>query len=389
MRRSWEQLPAPVRYLAPRFAALPFIWLAVTLGVFLVLFVITDPTDPFLRASAAPQNREIVKAGLGIDDSAARLYGDWLSDLAHGDLGRSLWGSRTTVRSDVAERFQSSAEILVLSLTFGAALGAAGLQLVERRRSRWADDLFWVVSAVGASVPVFVLGWIVLVIPSDAWGYAAPIGRAAKFYSEPLANVRQFLPPALVVATPVAAFILSARHNSARPSRFWLFIGATMIRALPTAVSGVIVVELIFTIPGVGLLFLRTATTSDLFALRSLAAVAIGGSLTVWLFLPRTAADEHVEPPESSTVFDLRRLEILASLAAVSVFVVLGVFGPYLAPHSPTALIGTPDQPWSATFPLGTNNIGQDELSRILHALRRSSRMTAAVLAFGFLPGLV
>jgi peptide/nickel transport system permease protein len=66
------------------------------------------------------------------------------------------------------------------------------------------------------------------------------------------------------------------------------------------------------------------------------------------------------------------------SLAVVLTIVGIAAFGPYLAPHSPTALLGAPFQEASSQYPLGTDYIGEDVFSRLLAGGR-------TVIAFGFI----
>ena len=66
------------------------------------------------------------------------------------------------------------------------------------------------------------------------------------------------------------------------------------------------------------------------------------------------------------------------SLSVVLVVIAIAVLGPYLAPHSPTELLGAPFQEPSSQYPLGTDYIGEDVFSRLLYGGR-------TVIAFGFI----
>jgi peptide/nickel transport system permease protein len=66
------------------------------------------------------------------------------------------------------------------------------------------------------------------------------------------------------------------------------------------------------------------------------------------------------------------------SLSVVLLVIGIAIFGPYLAPHSPTGLLGPPYQPPSRTYLLGTDYIGEDVFSRLLWGGR-------TVIAFGFI----
>ena len=55
---------------------------------------------------------------------------------------------------------------------------------------------------------------------------------------------------------------------------------------------------------------------------------------------------------------------------ALTVLVLLAVFAPAIAPYDPLAQIAPPFAPFSAAHPLGTDELGRDMLSRLVHALR-------------------
>jgi ABC-type dipeptide/oligopeptide/nickel transport system permease component len=263
MLRSWGRLPAPIRYLAPRIVALPCLWLAVTLGVFLVLFVFTDPTDAYVGPHATPQARETARVRLGIDDSSFQLYVDWLSDMAHGDLGKSSLNGRTVGWSSTEERLKPTAELVVLSLLFGAVMGGAIAWLARQDRFLPLSAMMDLTSAIMASVPVFVIGVLVLVLPSQYWGYAPTLGRFESFYHQPWGNLKQAMPPAACMAVPVAVFVVAdLRRRGSQGHAVGDVVRAAM-RALPIALSMVIVTEPIFTIPGLGHLLYMSTVSKD------------------------------------------------------------------------------------------------------------------------------
>ncbi|MFO1061409.1 MAG: ABC transporter permease [Dongiaceae bacterium] len=76
----------------------------------------------------------------------------------------------------------------------------------------------------------------------------------------------------------------------------------------------------------------------------------------------------------------------LLGLAVVLAIVLAALLAPWLAPHSPTRLLGTPFQP-PGRFPLGTDVIGRDLLSRLLYASRLTLLVTFAATTIGFLAG--
>jgi ABC-type dipeptide/oligopeptide/nickel transport system permease subunit len=90
----------------------------------------------------------------------------------------------------------------------------------------------------------------------------------------------------------------------------------------------------------------------------------------------------------------IRRLRFLRTPSgaigfAIVVFVVgVALLGPYLAPHSPTASVGAPDQPPSSAYPFGLDYIGRDVLSRVLNGGRSLLGLALAATALAYLVGL-
>jgi peptide/nickel transport system permease protein len=90
----------------------------------------------------------------------------------------------------------------------------------------------------------------------------------------------------------------------------------------------------------------------------------------------------------------IRRLRFLRTPSgaigfAIVVFVVgVALLGPYLAPHSPTASVGAPDQPPSGAYPFGLDYIGRDVLSRVLNGGRSLLGLALAATALAYLVGL-
>lgn len=386
MLRSWERLPAPVRYLAPRLAALPALWVATTLAVFLLLSL-NDPFASVPHGDGSPGDGVSVRDAPTVNDAEVGVYVDWMVDLARGDFGRSRFNGREVGPIEVREKSGATAELVVLSLMFGATTGGAVAWLARKRRLCGPQLTSALVAAFMASVPVFVFGTLILIIPSQAWGYSPTLGRFVAFQHGPWTNLKQAIPPAIAMAMPVAAFV--AIDVRRRERRQWALadVALSALRAFPIALTSASVAELIFTIPGFALLLYNSAVSLDVVVLRSVSSVLIFSSLVVWLFLPRSA---DVAPAASATALRSvggRQPVILLGGGLVSVFLAAGVMGPWLAPHSPYRLPGTIGEAWSWTYPLGTDNVGHDELSRVLYAMRSSVRFATAVLVFGFVSG--
>jgi peptide/nickel transport system permease protein len=91
-----------------------------------------------------------------------------------------------------------------------------------------------------------------------------------------------------------------------------------------------------------------------------------------------TVADDLPRRERSAVNRVVRGVDGWVSLCVVLLIVGIAAFGPYLAPHSPTALLGAPFQKASSQYLLGTDYVGEDVFSRLLSGGR-------TVIAFGFI----
>src|SRR5262249_38714363 len=166
------------RFLARRFLHLGPVLLGVSVVVFLVLHLAPgDPAEVMLGANANREDLDRLRRELGLDQPLHVQYGHWSARGAQGDLGRSLWMKRP-VLGEVLQRFKATLLLtgtaLLLSTTGGIALGIAS----ATRANSALDRLSAVASLFGASMPVFWLGIVLMVIFSLCLGWLPPAGLA-------------------------------------------------------------------------------------------------------------------------------------------------------------------------------------------------------------------
>jgi peptide/nickel transport system permease protein len=189
------------RFLLRRLLLLVPVLMGVSVIVFLVLHLAPgDPAEIMLGPQATEEDRLRLRAELGLDDPLYRQYGRWLGHVARGDLGRSLW-MRRPVLGEVLARYQATliltGSALLLSSVGGVALGILS--------ARWPNSLLDRSSAVaslfGASMPVFWLGIVLMVIFSLTLGWLPASGMYAPYGGGDLADLLKHLVlPALTLA---------------------------------------------------------------------------------------------------------------------------------------------------------------------------------------------
>lgn len=144
---------------------MPLILLGIVTVAFFASHVVGDPIASIvgMKALSRPDVVAAAKERWGLDGSLLHQYLRYLGNLLHGDFGTSFT-TRKPVLDDVIERFPATAELTVVAMVIGG-IGGVGLGvLAAARRGRIADLFIRMFALVGASVPVFWTGLIMLSI---------------------------------------------------------------------------------------------------------------------------------------------------------------------------------------------------------------------------------
>jgi peptide/nickel transport system permease protein len=202
------------RYLVRRLLLLVPVLMGVSVIVFLVLHLAPgDPAEIMLGSQATQADRMRLRADLGLDDPLYLQYGRWVGHVVQGDLGRSLW-MRRPVLGEVLTRLKATllltATALVISSIGGVALGV----LSATRPNSLLDRTSAVASLFGASMPVFWLGIVLMVLFSLVLGWLPASGMYAPYGGGDLVDLAKHLVlPAITLAA--ASITIVARLTRA------------------------------------------------------------------------------------------------------------------------------------------------------------------------------
>ncbi|GAA0478285.1 MULTISPECIES: ABC transporter permease [Streptomyces] len=248
------------------------------------------PGDPALALAGeerSPQALAAIREAYGLNDNIVVQYGRFVGHALTGDLGTS---ARTglPVLDSILDALPVTLELAALSLLLAVVLGIGAGVLAAVRRGKATEWLANAIALLGLSVPTFWLG-IVLVL---AFAIAVPIFAASgyvPFGTDPLDNLRRMVLPAIVLGSGLAAVVmrqtrgamldnLSADYvRTARAkglSRRQVVGGHALRNSLVTVVtvlglqlghliSGAVVTEQIFVLPGFGKLTIDAVFTRD------------------------------------------------------------------------------------------------------------------------------
>jgi peptide/nickel transport system permease protein len=266
-----------------RLIDLAVVLLGVSMLVFLMIRLIPgDAVAIMLGANSevTPEAMAALRARVGLDQPMPVQYVTWLAKVLTGDLGTSLWTGRP-IAGEIADHLGPTVELTILALTIGVGLSVPIGCLMAVARGRIADVAMRVASIAGLTIPSFWLGLVLILVAS----VVAPAWQTLGFTplaGDPLANLAGIALPAFVLALPIIAnlsrlvrsamldalgqdYIRTARAKGASEWRVVMrhglrnalipFITSVGITA-GTLISGSIVVEQVFAIPGLGRLVL-------------------------------------------------------------------------------------------------------------------------------------
>jgi len=255
-------------YIARRLlAALITVWIVATAGFLLVELIPGDPARSLAGPTATRETIAEIRATYGFDDPLPVRYGEWLARVAQGDLGYSFAKSEAVV-SVLARSLPPTLMLTALAFLLEISI-AIPLALWVVSRGGLADRLLVVVAGATASVPAFLVGLLLIYVFGFRLGWL-PLGGAASPSSYVLPVVTLGVPFGLVLARLLRTSLLEQQDqpyitfSHAIGERPWsvrwrhllpnALLPLLAILALDFAglFSSVAVVEVVFSMPGLG-----------------------------------------------------------------------------------------------------------------------------------------
>jgi len=145
----------------------PVLWL-ISLIVFAVMHILPGDPAALMLAGAeggavTPQRLDELRQEMGLNDPLIVQYGRFLGNALMGDLGTSV-RFRTSVTELVLERFPSTLELAVSGLIVALVIGVPLGMIAAMRQNTWIDATAMSISYVGASMPIYFLGLVLILI---------------------------------------------------------------------------------------------------------------------------------------------------------------------------------------------------------------------------------
>jgi peptide/nickel transport system permease protein len=262
------------------------------------------PGDPALALAGEerdPVALAEVRAKYGLDQPVPVQYGRWLAQVARGDLGES---ARTglSVADTLLTALPVTLELALLSLLIAALLGIGTGVIAAVRRGRPAEWAANGIALVGLSVPNFWLGLMLILVFAIILG-VLPASNFVPFADDPVGNLEHLVLPSIVLGTQFAAVLMRQTRSAMLES-----LGADYVRTarakglaerqvvlghalrnslitvltllglrLGVLISGAVVTETVFVIPGFGRLVVDSIFTRDYPVIQGVALITASG----------------------------------------------------------------------------------------------------------------
>ncbi len=254
------------------------LWLIATITFFLMQLL---PGTPYTNQERlSPETIAMLNKQVGLDKPVIVQYGIYLSNLLHGDFGISFQFKNQPVAHLLAGRVGPSLQLGLQAIIFGTVIGTILGTISAMKQNTWADTSSTLVAILGRSIPNFVFAVLLQyifaiklhVLPIAKWdGFVYTILPTIALAMSPLADSARFIRTEMVEvlhsdyvelarAKGLSRWEIAFKHGL----RNSLIPLMTLLGPLAVALmTGSLVVENIFAIPGIGEQFVKSITTND------------------------------------------------------------------------------------------------------------------------------
>jgi len=257
---------------------------------------------------ATQEAMDKVRGDVGLSDPLIVQYGRWLFATAKGDLGYSRFRD-VEVEQVVAKRLETTTTLALLSTIMSALIAIPLGVLAAVKRGSLTDQIIGIISGINIAMPPFWIGLIIVYTTSVYFDWVPPL-HYKPIYTDPLTNLTILAFPIISVGLSASAviirymrsmtlevlnddFVRTARSKGI--SEFKIIIHHVIPNALipvltmfgfyfSTTLSGVVVIEKVFNVHGIGLELVRATYARDTDMIVGI-IVALSIIITLWILL--------------------------------------------------------------------------------------------------------
>lgn len=255
------------------------LWLITTITFFLMKLL---PGSPYAnQEKLSPEQIQILNEQAGLDKPVIQQYGIYMGNIAKGDFGTSFQFKNQPVSKLLKERIGPSVQLGIQAIIFGTLVGIILGAIAAMRQNTWVDTLATLIAILGRSIPNFVFAVLLQyvfaiklgILPIAKWdqGFISTILPTLALSMSPLADSARFIRTEMVEVLSSDYIELARAKGLSRMQvvfrhglRNSLIPLITLLGPLAVALmTGSLVVENIFAIPGIGEQFVKSIMTND------------------------------------------------------------------------------------------------------------------------------
>ncbi|MEO5882498.1 MAG: ABC transporter permease [Caldimonas sp.] len=289
-----------MNYVLRRLAATLPVMAVVAVVVFLLIHL--SPGDPAALIAgdlATTDDIDRLRIALGLDKPLPVQFVGWLGRILSGDLGTSIF-TNVPVTQLLAQRLEPTLSIAVLTMTLAVLLSVPLGTLAAHQAGRWIDRAVMLFSVLAFSVPVFLVGYLLMYtfairldwLPVQGYvPFAEGVGPWLRSLALPCINLallymalltrmtratvlealqEDYIRTARAKGLGVPAVLGHALRNAAVPIATTVGVGIALL------IGGVVVTETVFSIPGVGRLVIDSVQRHDYPVIQSVLLLSAG-----------------------------------------------------------------------------------------------------------------
>lgn len=275
-------------FLLRRLVQMPATLLLVSVVVFGLTHITPgDPVAFMLGDQSTESDRELLRHRMGFDKPLYEQYFHWMGDVLRGEFGTSVY-SGLSVRELLLDRAPYTLTLTLLAMFFAIAVSLPLGIIAARHHNRFLDYLLMIFSLLGMAMPSFVVGLLLILVLAVNLDLL-PISGPGDPFHDPVGSLRYYVMPVIalglvrvaqltrivrssILETQGRDYIRTARAKGLGERQILLrhtlknaLIPVITVFALAfaTTLGGTVVIESIFSIPGVGQLMLDAILQRD------------------------------------------------------------------------------------------------------------------------------